>query len=99
MQGEFEVSRSVFRYVSYTTRQDPTVEPEYSAYCVAGDEEACGAQSEKHDNPTDVDDWMRGHMKETGHMHFRRRFDDFAELTVQGFPAGLEPARVERVRA
>ncbi|WP_443048055.1 DUF7848 domain-containing protein [Streptomyces sp. NBC_00252] len=95
--GGFEVSRSLLRYVPYTTRQDPTVEPEYSAYCVAGDEEACGAQSEKRDNPTDVDDWMRGHMKVTGHMHFRRRFEDFAELTVSGMPTDLQPAHVKRV--
>jgi hypothetical protein len=88
----------LLRWVPFTTRQDPAVEPEYSAACVSGAEEACGVKSETHNNPTDVDDWMRGHMRETGHMHFRRRFDDFAELTVEGLPTDLQPARVERVR-
>lgn len=85
------------RWVPYTTRQDPTVEPEYSASCVAGAEKPCGAKSKTHDNPTDVDDWMRNHMRQTGHMHFRRRFDDFAELAVSGMPTDLQPAQVMRV--
>jgi hypothetical protein len=91
------MSRAVFRYVPYATRQDSTVEPEYSAYCVAGDEKSCGADSGIRSEANDVDDWMRGHMRETGHMHFRRRFDDFAELTVSGMPTDLQPARVKRV--
>jgi hypothetical protein len=101
-----EVTRAVYRFVNYTTRQDPTVEPEYSAECVAGDEQPCGATSGTHAHPTDVEDWMRTHLKETRHRHFRRRIDDFAELVPtdgppdglpNSLPDGLEPAKVDRV--
>lgn len=91
------VAGKILRWVPFTTRQDPTVEPEWSASCVAGAEEACGAESGTHYNPDDVDDWMRDHMKVTGHMHFRRSFVDFAELTVAGMPIDLQPAQVTRV--
>ena len=91
------MTRAVFRYAPFTTRQDQTVEPEYSASCAAGAEEPCGAKSKTHDNPTDVDEWMRSHMRETGHMHFRRAFVDFAELTFSGMPTDLQPAHVVRV--
>lgn len=91
----------VFRFVPYATQQDPMVEPEYSAECVAGDEGACGAQSGTWDAPKSADDWMRDHMKETGHRHFRRSFVDFAELVpvTRELPAGHEPAKAERGRA
>jgi hypothetical protein len=56
------MSRAVFRYELFMTRQDPTVEPEYSANCVAGEEESCGADSGIHSEANDVDDWMRSHM-------------------------------------
>jgi hypothetical protein len=36
-------------------------------------------------------------MRKTGHMHFQRTFDDFAELTVSGMPTELQPAQVRRV--
>lgn len=88
----------ILRWVPFTTRQDPTVEPECFASCASGAEKACDAKSETHDNPTDVDDWMREHMKETGHMHFRCTFVDFAELAVQRLPTDLVPALVERVK-
>ncbi|MFF3553644.1 hypothetical protein ACFYXL_09540 [Streptomyces tsukubensis] len=94
------MSRAVFRFEPYTTRQDETVEPEYSAVCVSGDEEACGAASGVRGSALDVDDWMRGHMTETAHRHFKRSFDDYAELLpTSELPAGLEPARVRRVKA
>lgn len=94
------MTRAVFRYKRYTTRQDQTVEPEYSAHCVAGDEEPCRADSGVRSDANDVDDWMRDHMKDTGHRNFRRRFDDFAELTpTDGLPAELEPPHVEPVKA
>lgn len=93
------MTRAVFRYVPYTTFQDQTVEPEYSAYCAAGEEKPCGAVSGVHSCAVDVDEWMRIHMRETGHRHFRRRFDDFAELgPTGGLPAALEPARFDRVK-
>ncbi|KPI09494.1 hypothetical protein OK074_3300 [Actinobacteria bacterium OK074] len=41
---------------------------------------------------------MRAHMKETRHLHFRRRIDDFSEfIPTDGLPAELEPAKVDRV--
>ncbi|MGW0712447.1 DUF7848 domain-containing protein [Streptomyces sp. NPDC002643] len=89
--------RVVFRFVPFTTRQDPYVEPEYSATCVAGDETDCGEESGVHYTAVDVDDWMRKHMQKTGHQTFRRRFDDFALLEPAELPPGLEPARVRRV--
>ncbi|KPI02190.1 hypothetical protein OK074_5374 [Actinobacteria bacterium OK074] len=91
----------------YPTHRDPTVEPEYSAQCVeaAGDNPPCGANSGVHTGVTAVDAWMRTHMTTTGHHHFRRRYDDFAELPPTDapqsdptLPPGLEPARVTRVR-
>ncbi|WP_456156749.1 DUF7848 domain-containing protein [Streptomyces mirabilis] len=92
------MSRATFRYVPFTTSQDPAVEPEYSAYCVVGEAESCGANSGILAGAIAVDDWMRGHMKETGHTEFRRRFDDFAILRrSDGLPTELERARVERV--
>ncbi|MEU2825905.1 hypothetical protein ABZ763_27490 [Streptomyces bacillaris] len=93
------MTRSVFRFQPYTTQQDLTVEPEYSAECVAGDDDSCGARSGTQHDSGSVDDWMRAHMKSTGHRYFRRSFEVFAELIpATALPAGLEPARVERVR-
>ncbi|MFZ3471478.1 hypothetical protein ACODT4_20835 [Streptomyces sp. 2.9] len=75
-----------FRFQDYTTRQDPASEPEYSAVCVStdqGDDEeaaACIAGSGPVASALSVDNWMRDHLRDTGHRHFRRSFDDFAEL-------------------
>lgn len=92
------MTRAVYRFVKYTSRQDPTVEPEYSAECVSGKEKACGENSGIRSHPADVEDWMRAHMKETRHLHFRRRIDDFSEfIPTDGLPAELEPAKVDRV--
>ncbi|MCX4910164.1 hypothetical protein [Streptomyces sp. NBC_00878] len=92
------MTRQIFRYENYTTRQDPTVEPEYSAECV-GDQQACGEKSGKRSAANDVDDWMREHMRDAGHRHFRRSFEDFAELELTaGIPTALEPARFQRPR-
>ncbi|GAA0579651.1 hypothetical protein GCM10010394_05260 [Streptomyces crystallinus] len=75
------MSPSIFRYENWTTRQDPTVEPEYRARCVSGDERFCTAASGSFLHAEEADDWMRDHMRQTGHTCFRRSFDDFAELT------------------
>ncbi|QEU92796.1 hypothetical protein [Streptomyces kanamyceticus] len=72
--------RRLFRWDPFTTAQDPTVEPEYAALCVSGDEKACGAYSGVMGGALTVDDWMRQHLRDTGHRHFRRTFTDFAEL-------------------
>uniref|UniRef100_A0AAU2V6U1 DUF7848 domain-containing protein n=1 Tax=Streptomyces sp. NBC_00003 TaxID=2903608 RepID=A0AAU2V6U1_9ACTN len=87
---------SILRYEKWTTRQDPTVEPEYRARCVSGEERYCTATSGKHLSADEADDWMRDHMRQTGHRHFRRSFDDFAELLPTD---RLQPARARRVTA
>ncbi|MGW1772509.1 DUF7848 domain-containing protein [Streptomyces sp. NPDC002104] len=74
-----------FRFQDFTTRQDPASAPEYSALCVSSDQDdeqaaACLAASGPMGSATSVDDWMRAHLKDTEHRHFRRSFDDFAEL-------------------
>ncbi|MFJ4474809.1 DUF7848 domain-containing protein [Streptomyces xanthochromogenes] len=83
------MSRALFRYKEFTTRQDPGTEPEYAAVCVSGETESCLERSGHRIDPITVDDWMRRHMVETGHCHFRRTFVDFAELLPTH---GLEPA-------
>jgi hypothetical protein len=96
--GDVEMTRAVYRFVKYTSRQDPTVEPEYSAECVSGDEQHCGAISGTHAHPSNVEAWMETHLKETRHRHFRRRIDDFAEFVpTDELPPDLEPAKVNRV--
>lgn len=96
-----------FRFKNFTTRNDPEMLPEYSAIChstdpKAGDGEAeaeetlCLDSSGGFESAEEADDWMRQHMRATGHRHFRRSFEDYAEL----LPADeLEPARAERVTA
>ncbi|MGW7363592.1 DUF7848 domain-containing protein [Streptomyces sp. NPDC054841] len=93
------MTRRVFRYQPFTTQQDQTVEPEYSAECAAGIDEPCGVRSGICHDADSVDGWMRAHMKETGHRQFRRSFVDFSELVpAQVLPSGLELARAERAR-
>jgi hypothetical protein len=75
--------RRVFRYVPYVLAQDPTAEPEYEARCVSGDEKECGAGSGVRSGPADVEEWLRGHTQETGHMRYRRTFGDYAVFEAQ----------------
>ncbi|MFE4203971.1 MULTISPECIES: hypothetical protein [Streptomyces] len=96
-----------FRFKNFTTRTDPELLPEFSAICHSTDpprtdgeddvEEAlCLASSGGFATAEEADDWMRQHMKETEHRHrhFRRSFEDYAEL----LPAeDAEPAHAERV--
>ncbi|MFK0175633.1 hypothetical protein ACIQVR_06675 [Streptomyces xanthochromogenes] len=55
-------------------------EPEYAAVCVSGETESCLERSGHRIDPVIVDEWMRKHMTETGHLNYRRTFVDFAEL-------------------
>lgn len=95
-----------FRFQNFTTREDPAMLPEYSATCNSTDppggtddeseESLCLNSSGGFATAEEADDWMRRHMRETGHQYFRRSFEDYAEL----LPAdALEPAHVERVTA
>ncbi|MER5260416.1 hypothetical protein [Streptomyces sp. NPDC002855] len=86
----------LYRWETFSTRQDLAVMPEYNAVCVSGADKACLAKSPTCGHAEDADDWMRAHLRETGHVHFRRVFTDFAELLETD---QLEPARVKRVRA
>ncbi|WP_194962588.1 NUDIX domain-containing protein [Streptomyces sp. NRRL B-1677] len=70
----------VFRFVPYTITQDEAVCPEYIAECVAGDEEECGAHSGRFVDRGDVEAWMFGHARDSGHRPFRRTFTDFADV-------------------
>lgn len=96
-----------FRFKDYTTRTDPEVLPEYSAVCHSTDpprdaaeddvEEAlCLSSSGGFESAVEADDWMRQHMRDTGHRYFRRSIEDCAELLPS---AALEPAHAERVTA
>ncbi|MGW3057670.1 DUF7848 domain-containing protein [Streptomyces goshikiensis] len=96
-----------FRFQNFTTHTDPEMLPEYSAICHSTDpprddseddvEEAlCLDSSGGFESAVEADDWMRQHMRETGHRHFRRSFEDYAELLPSD---QLEPAHAERVTA
>ncbi|MFE5673826.1 hypothetical protein ACFQ7B_00450 [Streptomyces erythrochromogenes] len=94
-----------FRFKNFTTREDPETLPEYSAICHSTDpqdvegeaEEAlCLDSSGGFATAEEADNWMRQHMRKTGHRHFRRSFEDYAELLPTD---ELEPARVARVTA
>jgi hypothetical protein len=94
------MTRRIFRYVPFTIVQDATAEPEYAARCVSGDESECGAESGVWPHPAEVEEWQRKHTQETRHTRYRRNFADYAVMEPpDGLPAGLEPARVARVRA
>ncbi|MCX5153722.1 hypothetical protein OG914_06820 [Streptomyces sp. NBC_00291] len=70
----------IFRFKDFTTRRDPDSLPECWAVCTGEGDEACGAQSDALNDAENVDEWMREHMKNTGHRHFQRTAVDFAEL-------------------
>lgn len=83
----------IFRFKDFTTRRDPLSEPQCWATCSGEDEEPCGAESERGTDWDDADDWMRDHMRETGHRNFKRSLVDFAELVpteeLQGAKTGV----------
>ncbi|MEV4505573.1 NUDIX hydrolase [Streptomyces klenkii] len=69
-----------FKFEPFTIVQDEAVWPEYTAECAAGDEEECGERSGRFLNRADVEDWMFGHARDTGHRPFRRTFTDYADV-------------------
>ncbi|MEU1628650.1 hypothetical protein ABZ746_25740 [Streptomyces sp. NPDC020096] len=73
-------ARRVFRYVPFTITQDATAEPTYEAECVSGDEAGCGAESGPHHDPEPVEEWMRKHTQESGHLNYWRCFADNAVM-------------------
>ncbi|MEU4356222.1 DUF7848 domain-containing protein [Streptomyces virginiae] len=85
-----------FRFQNYTTRQDPATDPEYGAVCISTDSQddsdaaACLAASGPMASALSVDDWMRDHLRDPDHRHFRRSFDDFAEFLSTRELAGAE---------
>ncbi|NEC86183.1 hypothetical protein G3I71_10180 [Streptomyces sp. SID12501] len=70
----------MFRYVPYSILQDGSAEPEYEACCVSGDEDDCGAVSERHPDPAEVEEWQRRHTQKTRHTRYRRSFADYSVL-------------------
>ena len=62
----------VFRYVPYVIAQDAGAAPEYTARCVSGDEEDCGAESGLCGHPAEVEEWQRRHTQRTRHLRYRR---------------------------
>ncbi|MFH8990739.1 hypothetical protein [Streptomyces sp. NPDC017940] len=85
------MTRRVFRFVPFTIEQDQTAEPEYEARCVSGADADCGARSDTYGTPGPVEEWQRGHTRDTGHARYRRNFGDYAVVR----PAG-ELVRAER---
>ncbi|MGZ3100702.1 DUF7848 domain-containing protein [Streptomyces sp. H72] len=79
-QRQAHALRRVFRYVPFTIVQDPSAWPEYEARCVSGDEADCGASSGPRGGPEEVEEWQRGHTRETRHLRYRRCFADYAVL-------------------
>ncbi|RPE41706.1 hypothetical protein EDD90_4797 [Streptomyces sp. Ag109_O5-1] len=76
--------RRTFRFVPYLITQDDTAEPEYEAYCVSGEEADCGAASGPCASPAAVEEWQRGHTRDTRHVRYRRSFTDYAVLEPEG---------------
>lgn len=92
------MTKAVFLYVPWTTRQDPTAFPTYEAKCVTGDETDCGAESGPKLRPQDVETWMDGHLRDTGHTRYLRVFSDYAITQREGEPP-LEPVRRPHLEA
>ncbi|MGW3949618.1 DUF7848 domain-containing protein [Streptomyces sp. NPDC004752] len=93
------MTRRTFRYLPFTIVQDATAEPEYAARCVSGIESEYGAESGVCHDSGEVEEWQRKHTQETRYTRYRRNFADYAAMEPpDGFPAGLEPARVARAR-
>lgn len=81
------MSRAVYRFVEFTITQDSTACPEFSAICVSGDEEDCGASSGFLNSMDDVTEWMRKHAQDNqGHWRYERTCTDYAVMEP---PEGL----------
>ncbi|MFE5036439.1 hypothetical protein [Streptomyces sp. NPDC056683] len=82
--------RRFFRFVPYLITQDLTAEPEYEAFCVSGEEADCGAASGPCGSPEAVEEWQRGHTRDTRHQRYRRSFTDYAVLEPRATAHGTE---------
>ena len=76
--------RSVFRYVEYSTRQDPTGELTWTVGCVTGEEKDCGAASGNLIGEIPAVRWMSNHTAATGHNRYKRTFTDYATTEPKG---------------
>lgn len=71
---------SVFRHVTYLTRQDPSGELSWSAVCVSGDSADCGESSGELGGDETANGWMAEHTAKTGHKRFKRSVSDYATV-------------------
>jgi hypothetical protein len=60
----------------YALVPDASADAEYDTSCAD-----CHAGSGAHRNPSDVEEWQRGHTHETGHTRYRRTVADYAVFT------------------
>lgn len=81
------MTRAVFRFVPYRVEQDPHTAPTYQAWCVSGEETACGQDSGEWITPHPVELWMDAHVTETGHRFYRRAFFDNVAYASPDGPA------------
>ncbi len=61
------MTRRRFRHIPLTIEQDQTAERAHQARCESGDGTECGVESGTHSGPGPVEEWRRGHTRETGH--------------------------------
>jgi hypothetical protein len=69
-----------YRFRSYTIARDESAAPTYEAVCVTGDDADCGESSGERTSPEEVEKWLMGHLRETGHERCRRTFADYADV-------------------
>jgi hypothetical protein len=69
---------SVFRQVTYRTRQDADGELTWAAACVSGEVADCGESSGELGSEETANEWMAEHTARTGHKRFKRGFSDYA---------------------
>jgi hypothetical protein len=72
------VTRAVFRFRNYTIMPDSSGLPTYVAVCVSGAEEECGDSSSERTGIAEVDRWIAEHVRDTGHVRFRRTYANYA---------------------
>ncbi|KPC91897.1 hypothetical protein ADL27_27240 [Streptomyces sp. NRRL F-6602] len=84
-------------FVPFTITRDATVEAEYGARCVSGDEPECGSDSGACHDPAQVPEWRRKHTQQTRHFRYRRTFADYTVMVPpDGFVSGSSTTRAGR---
>jgi hypothetical protein len=73
--------RKLYRFVPYTARRDDTAEVAFTAVCVTGEDEDCGAASGNLGDEDAVTKWMAEHFRDTEHPRFQRTASDYALVT------------------